>query len=180
MSQAAARRATLPPLPDLTSLQYPLANAVGRDILQWTTLDPAGTPICALSRAYRMNEGDDERLHVAEAISYLRAAPVAGPAEGLSAAELHLLIARMELRKSLLGGFVTERAAEKFGAQASMDYERIRSRNWELLRQCADKAGLYFEPLDLAGTSGQYAMLWFSPDERPVYSGTNPVRSGDY
>lgn len=50
----------------------------------------------------------------------------------------------------------------------SMENERIRSRNRELPRQCADKTGLYFEPLVVAGTSGQYAMLWSSLDAPPA------------
>jgi hypothetical protein len=123
-------------------------------------------PVRATSRAYRSNSIDNERLHLAEAINYLREAPVAEDGSALTQTELDTLIARLELRKRLLGGLVPERSAARFGAEAGFEQERIRSRNWELLRQCAERTGLLFESLDLAGTSGQYAMLWF-PIEMP-------------
>ncbi len=160
------------PLLDLTAPHNPMINAVSRDVLQWTTFDTAGTPIRALSHAYRTNEVDDERLHLAEAINYLRQAPAGDSASGLSSSERNLLIARLELRKSVLGGLVRERAAENLGERTNIDFERTRARNWELLRQCADKVGLYFEPLDLAATSGQYAMLWLPLDSSPPTSRT--------
>ncbi len=155
------------PLLDLTALQHPMLNTAGRDILQWAMLDPSTTPIRATSRAYRTNEMDHERLHLEEAISYLRAVSPGTEGRGLTVSELHTLIARLELRKTLLGGFVTPRAAAKLGREEGSRYERIRSRNWELLRQCADKTGLRFEELNLAGTSGQYAMLWYPLEESP-------------
>lgn len=154
------------PLLDLTALQHPMLNTAGRDILQWAILDPSTMPLRASSRAYRANQADHERLHLEEAISYLRAAPSGTEGVGLTFSEIHTLIARLQLRKTLLaGGFVSERAAAKLGEEADNKYERIRSRNWELLRQCADKGGLYFESLDIAGTSGQYAILWYPGKE---------------
>ncbi len=150
------------PLLDLTELQHPMLNTAGRDILQWAILDPSTMPIRASSRAYRANQADHERLHLEEALSYLRAAPSGTESAGLTFSEIHTIIARLQLRKTLLaGGFVSEQSAAKLGEEADSKYERIRSRNWELLRQCADKTGLYFESLNVAGTSGQYAMLWY-------------------
>ncbi|MBV8864963.1 MAG: hypothetical protein JO210_06125, partial [Acidobacteriaceae bacterium] len=167
---AADKRMT--PLLDLTRPQHPMLNAAGRDIVQWTILDPSIIPIRATSRAYRANQADDERLHLEEAISYLRAAPSGEEEAGLTLSEIDTLIVRLQLCKTRLGGFVTERAAVKLGEDVDGKYERIRSRNWELLRQLADKAGVYFESLDVAGTSGQYAMLWFPLNESPPALGT--------
>ncbi|MDQ2841564.1 MAG: hypothetical protein M3Y72_11110 [Acidobacteriota bacterium] len=153
------------PLLDLTSLQHPMVNALAHDIVQWTMLDSAATPIRASSRAYRANEVDHERLHLEEAVSYLRAAPSANDPSALTEAQLNLLIARLELRKKLLGGLVSEEDAAQAGREAAFNAERIRSRNWELLRQCAEKTGLSFESLNVAGIGGQYAMLWFPAEE---------------
>lgn len=161
---SSAKRTT--PLLDLTALQHPMLNTAGRYILQWAILDPSTMPIRASSRAYRANQADDERLHLEEAISYLRVAPPGAEGAGLTFSEIHTLLARLQLCKTLLaGGFVSEGAAAKLGEEADSKYERIRSRNWELLRQCADKTGLYFESLNVAGTSGQYAMLWYPGKE---------------
>lgn len=149
------------PLIDLTAPQHRVLSSVGRDVLQWAALDPMNTPIRATSRAYRANEVDHERLHLEEAISYLRNAPVSNDGSGLTRTELDTVSARIELRKKLLGGFASERQAAQLGQDSSFAEERIRSRNWEMLRQCADRTGLRFEPLNLASDSQRYAMLWF-------------------
>ncbi len=158
------------PLMDLTAPQHPMVSAIGRDILQWTMLDPMTMPVRASSRAYRSNEIDHERLHLEEAIGYLRQAPVGDG--GLTQQELNTVIARLDLRTRLLGGFVTARGAARLGEEAALEQERIRSRNWELLRQCAEKTGLVFEPLQLGGTAGEYAMLWFPLNAAPPAPGT--------
>ncbi len=160
------------PLLDLTTPRHPAVNSVEHGILQWALLDPSTTPIRATSRAYRTNEVDRERLYLEEAVTYLRASLAEADHSPLTTKQLNMLIARLELRKTLLGGFVSERYAAQVGAEASIRYERIRSRNWELLRECADKTGLYFETLNVAGAPGQYAILWFPVDESRDRPGT--------
>ncbi|MGA8030185.1 MAG: hypothetical protein WB992_23830 [Bryobacteraceae bacterium] len=161
------------PLFDLTAPIHPVLSEAGRDILQWTMLDPMTTPVRATSRAYRTNETDHERLHLEEAIGYLREAPVSEDESALTRAQLDTVIARLELRKRLLGGLVSERRAAQLGEEWNFEQERIRSRNWELLRQCAEKTGLIFEPLDVSGTTGQYAIIWFPLQHPPEASGTS-------
>lgn len=158
------------PLLNLTAVQHPVAEAVGRNILQWVWLDPSTTPIRATSRAYKSNDSDRERMNLEEAISYLREAP-SGDASGLTTDELNTVIARLELRKRLLGGLASQSRAAKFGEEANFEQERVRSRNWELLRQSAERTGLIFEPIDLAGTTGQYAMLWFPMQQKQPVTG---------
>ncbi len=158
------------PFFDLTAPQHPVASELGRDLLQWTLFDPMTTAVRATSRAYRSNQLDDERLHLEEAISYLRRAPVSPDDSALTKTELDTVVARLELRKRLLGGLVGETRAERIGQESLFEDERIRSRNWELLRECAERTGLYFESLDLGGTSGEYAILWF-----PLHSPPEPA-----
>lgn len=160
------------PFFDLTAPQHPVASEVGRDVLQWTMLDPMTTPIRASSRAYRTNQLDYERLHLEEAISYLRQAPASQDDSALTEQQLDTVIARLELRKRLLGGLVSETRAAQIGAESGFNEERIRSRNWELLRQCAERTGLFFEPLDLAGTNDEYAILWFPLHQSLPAAGT--------
>lgn len=157
------------PLLDLTQPRHPVLSEVGRNILQWTFFDGTVTPLRATSRAYRSNELDHERLYLEEAVSYLRAAPASGDRSSLTQTQLDTAIARLELRKQLLGGLVSDSGAVRLGEHSGFEQERIRSRNWELLRQCAEKTGLLFEPLNLAGVSGEYAMLWY-PLERAAAS----------
>ena len=162
------------PLIDLHQPEHSVFNQFSRDLLQWTAFDPSTTPVRAISHAYRSNEVDYERLHLEEAITYLREAPVAEDASALTRVQLNLVIGRLELRKRLLGGFVSELQAKRLGEELSFGHERVRARNWELLRQCAERTGLYFESLDLAGARGQYAILWFQHGQASELAGTSP------
>jgi len=165
------------PLMNLSMPQRPVVSSAVRRTLQLTLFDPLSTPVRATTRAYQNNQADHERLHLEEAESYLQAAPAADDESGPTETELNTVIARLELRKTTLGGFVSAERAAQLGEGANIGEERIRARNWELLRQCADKAGLLFEPIDLAGAKSQYAVLWF-PVERtapPEGIDLNPV-----
>jgi hypothetical protein len=111
-------------------------------------------------------------LHLEEAESYLQSAPNATAGTGLTFKELNTLIARLELRRSMLGDFVSGHHAADLGEETSLAQERNRVRNWELLRQCADKTGLLFEPIDLAGTRSQCAVLWYPVEGSAPQEGT--------
>lgn len=164
------------PLLNLTNREHTLVSGIGRQILQSSLLDPSATPIRVSSRAYRGNERDYQRFRLEEAATYLRKAPVSTDENGLSQAEINTVVARLELRKSLLGGLVPAKAVAHIGEEAGFTQERIRSRNWEVLRQCAERTGLIFEPLNLAGNSANYGVLWFPLGTAPPRSGT-PTKS---
>jgi hypothetical protein len=161
------------PLIDLQEPERPIFNEFSRDLLQWTAFDPATTPIRATSRAYRSNEVDHQRLHLEEAVTYLRHAPAADDGFALTRAQLNTVIARLELRKRLLGGFVSELQAKRFAEESAFEQEGVRARNWELLRESAERTGLYFESLDVAGARGQYGILWFPRNESSEPIGTS-------
>ena len=171
---ADVKRKDTKPLLDLSAPQHPAVYNVERQILQWTALDTIGTPLRATSRAYRTNETDHERLHLEEANSYLANAPVGDNPTELTAEERDYVMARLELRKNLLGGFVSASRAASMGREQGFEDERVRLRNWELLRQLAEKAGLVFQPIALAGSDESYAMLWYpsraqmEPDENDL------------
>lgn len=151
---------TLPkPLLDLGHPTHPVWNNVGRSLLQWVALD--GTPIRASSRAYRTNLMDQKRLHVQEAIEFLRNAPDSTDGKGLSRAELDSLVGRLTLSKNLLGGLMQDGHLDDVAeARAAQRAESI-GRNWELLRTSAERAGLYFEPLRIGGQTENYGVVWF-------------------
>ena len=158
---------------NLSAPEHTVLPNIARTLFQWTTLDPMGMPVRAVTRSYRANQVDNERFHIQEAITFLENAPVSDSQLGLTAAQLHTLIARLELRKELLGGLVTDKAAASYGEQSELEHERIRSRNWELMRQCAEKTGLYFQSLDLAGAQDEYAILWYPVNGKPPQTGTS-------
>ena len=164
------------PLMDLSAPQHPMMAHAEREVIQWTAFDPLGGPVRASTHAYRSNAGDDERVRLDEAVNFLRHAPVSSDATALTQTQVDTVIARLQLRNTLLGGLVDEARAKRIGVQSEIDRERIRTRNWELLRQWADKTGLVFEPLNLAGTDDHYVILWF-PQKRSTAPQRASLRS---
>jgi len=159
------------PILDMGHPTHPVWNNVGRNLLQWAALD--GTPARASSRAYRTNLMDHERLHVQEAIEFLRNAPASTDGKGLSRAELDSVIGRLILRKNLLGGLMqAQHLGDVAEGRATQRSESI-GRNWELLRTSAERAGLYFEPMRVGGDGENYAVVWFPIDRKFSAPGLN-------
>ena len=150
---------------------------MGHSLLQWTAFDPFTTFVRAPTRSYRANQADRERFQLEQAIGYLDKAPAATAGLGLSTAELGTVIARLELRKTLLGGLLRPNRTAYLGEQVAFEEQRVRIRNLESLRQFAEKTGTFFEPLQLAGTSDDYGVLWFPTGcPRPVTgTATGPI-----
>ncbi len=155
------RKGNTKPLLDLTAPEHPVISGVLRQILQSSLLDPTATPLRATSRAYRNNESDYERLHLEQTMTFLREAPISDSGNTLTQTELNSVIARLQLRKSLLGGLVPSSQASHIGEEAGYTQEKTKHYNSEVLRQCAERTGLFFEPLNLAGNQDSYATLWF-------------------
>ena len=57
---------------DLSAPENRMMLQVSRNLLQWTAFDPMTTPVRASTHAYGTNRQEDDRLHIEEAISYLR------------------------------------------------------------------------------------------------------------
>jgi hypothetical protein len=153
------------PFMDLSAPENSMMARVEQDLLQWTAFDPMMTPVRASTQAYGTNRQEDERLHIEEAISYLRQAPVSNDSTALTQVQLDTVIGKLKLREILLGGLGTDNQAARVGMQSDFEQERVRSRNRELLRQWAEKTGLLFEPLNLNGNQAHYAILWFPQSE---------------
>jgi hypothetical protein len=153
------------PFMDLSAPENPMMVRVGQDLLQWTAFDPMMTPVRASTHAYGTNRQEDERLHIEEAIGYLRQAPVSSDSTALTQVQLDTVIGKLKLREILLGGLGTDNQAARVGMQSDFEQERIRSRNRELLRQWAEKTRLIFEPLNLNGNQAHFAILWFPHSE---------------
>jgi hypothetical protein len=153
------------PFMDLSAPENPMMARVGQDLLQWTAFDPMMTPVRASTHAYGTNRQEDERMHIEEAISYLRQAPVSNDSTALTQVQLDTVIGKLKLREILLGGLGTDNQAARVGMQSDFEQERICRRNGELLRQWSEKTGLIFEPLNLNGNEAHFAILWFPQSE---------------
>ncbi len=158
-----AQPSNKPPKP-LVDLSQPLPQvwkSIGRNLVQWTAFDPVGMPLRATTRTYEANGTDNERLHIDEALTFLREAPVQDNGEGLSQSELDIVTARLNLMENMLGGLVIEKQLERVVRQRDEQRMEAMGRNWELLRTSAERAGLLFEPLPLNNNAEEHAVLWF-------------------
>src|SRR5436305_3722841 len=161
-----SQNVNIAPLINASPSARPAISKLGLDIVQWAVLDRV-EGVRASSRTYHRNQLNYERLQLEGAINYLRSASDVTDDVALTRNQLDTILGRLELRKHLLGGLANEERAARLGEEIGLDRERIRTRNWELLRQCAEKTGLIFESLNVAGTAGQYGMLWF-PLKQPL------------
>ena len=161
-----SQNVNIAPLINASPSARPAISKLGLDIVQWAVLDRV-EGVRASSRTYHRNQLNYERLQLEGAINYLRSASDVTDDFALTRKQLDIVLGRLELRKHLLGGLANEERAARLGEEIGFDRERIRTRNWELLRQCAEKTGLIFESLNVAGTAGQYGMLWF-PLKQPL------------
>ncbi|MGA7412682.1 MAG: hypothetical protein WBW33_19545 [Bryobacteraceae bacterium] len=156
--------ARLTKLSDLTQPESHVASSVGHNLVQWLVLDGISTPVRASSRTYRTNEVDARRLYLEEGITFLRRARDSGAVSPLSHAEMDSLIGRLHLSKQAFGGLTRDRRLEEVVEHEELTRKIAEGQNWEILRQAAEKTGLIFEPIQVAGISGEFALLWMDAD----------------
>jgi hypothetical protein len=160
----APREARLTKLSDLTQPESHVASSVGHSLVQWMVLDGLSTPVRASSRTYRTNEVDARRLYLEEALTFLLRARESGAQSPLSHAEMDNLIGRLYLSKQAFGGLTGDRRLAEVAEEQEVTRKIAQGQNWEILRQAAEKTGLIFEPIQVAGISGEFALLWINAD----------------
>ena len=153
------------PLVNLAHSKNRVWTRVSGSVIQWAAFDPQAMPIRAATRSYRTNDLNADRLHVEEAIHFLRLAPTAEYGEPVTPEQRDAVMARLALAKNTLGGLVEEEHLNRLHDSHQADWEAARARNWELLRNSAERAGLYFEPMQLDGQPDQFAVVWFPLDK---------------
>ena len=156
--------ARLTKLSDLTQPESHVTSSVAHSMVQWLVLDGISTPVRASSRTYRTNEVAARRLYLEEAITFLRRARDSGVASPLSAAEMDSMLGRLELSKQAFGGLTGDRRLAEVAEREEVTRKIAQGQNWEILRQAAEKTGLIFEPIQVAGISGEFALLWMTAD----------------
>ncbi len=160
----APKEARLTKLSDLTQPESHVASTVGHGLVQWLLLDGISTPVRASSRTYRTNEVDARRLYLEEALTFLGRARDSGVQSPLSHSEMDNLIGRLYLSKQAFGGLTGDRRLGEVAEEQDVIRKIAQGQNWEILRQAAEKTGLIFEPIQVAGISGEFALLWIDAD----------------
>lgn len=134
--------------------------------LQATELDPLGVLVRTSTRSYRGNSSDYKKLHLYQALSALDGLERADEGRDvLPDAELREIYSRLRLTDHTFGGLVRQSKLSAYYDKESSRREQILGHNWELLRQRAESAGLYFEPLGLQDAQPTEALLWVARED---------------
>jgi hypothetical protein len=127
---------------------------------QSEVLDPIGALARLTTHSFFGNYGEYRKTHVWEAGDVISSLPIGSLDVGLTEDEIEAVEERLELAGHPLGGLVGDQYLGR-------DHEKLRARqtetrghNWELLRQSAENAGLYLEPLEPDGLPASFAILW--------------------
>ncbi len=142
-----------------------LPNLIGKG-LQSTEFDPLGIAVRTSTRSYRGNSSDYKKLHLYQALDAL---------DGLERSEKHSHIlpesqlreiySRLRLSDRTFGGLVRQDKLERYYGKETSRRSETLGHNWELLRQRAELAGLYFQPLALQDAAPTQALLWVARED---------------
>lgn len=146
------------PVLDMAKPHDSTMNGILQQVVQVMALDPLGTPYRAATRSYRLNRSQHRQLRIAEAASALESA-------GSDYPEVRDVRSRLVLSSRLLGGLVSDKNLDLIHEKEVMRTEEMRGRNWELLRQQAERNNLVFQPLQIAGGPPSHALLWISKQD---------------
>jgi hypothetical protein len=165
-SQPRADRVPSPVLDLASPAKGVWINVLSSGLQSWQ-LDPLGVTVRSSTRSYRGNSSDYRQLKIYEALGALDGLERQSSGENFAEAalpdsEFRELYSRLSLSTHLLGGLVREQNLSKFYDKETSRLEEMRGHNWELLRQRAETAGLYFDPLALPGETPTQALLWVS------------------
>jgi hypothetical protein len=128
--------------------------------VQSEVLNPIGAVARLTTHSFFGNYGEYRKTHVWEAADILTPQLSTASNSGLTEAEIAAVEERLELTGRPLGGLVADEYLEKDHEKQRAKETEIRGHNWELLRQRAEEAGFYLQPLDPAAPCSSRAILW--------------------
>ena len=142
-----------------------LPNLLGKSV-QAAEFDPLGMLVRSSTRSYRGNSSDYRKLHLYQALSALGALDRSEESrEILPDSQLREIYSRLSLSDRTFGGLVREKKLSRYYGKETGRRGETLGHNWELLRQRAELAGLYFQPLSLADAAPTQALLWIARED---------------
>ena len=130
--------------------------------VQSEVLNPLGALTRLTTHSFFGNYGEYRNTHIWEAADTLTPQLSTALNSGLTEGEIAAVEERLELTGRPLGGLVADQYLEKDHEKQRTKETEARGHNWELLRQRAEDAGLYLQPLDPAAPFSSRAILWVS------------------
>ena len=161
-----------PPALDFAAPENAVWDKIFWTALQNILLDPYGTPVKASTSSYRRNASDYRKSHIVRAISVLALYQSVKGQTTFSDSEIAEMQARLMLTDKTFGGLVDDANLQHYYAKKTTGVKDARGHNWELLRQQAEAASLYFEPLIMPDGAATHALLWVAKRDLTKLQGT--------
>lgn len=118
--------------------------------------------------SYQRNITDYRKSNVIRALTILSLYEAQANSDSpFSAAQLIEMQSRLALTEKTFGGLVDKVRLSGFKEKETTAKRDNRGHNWELLRQQAEAAGLYFEPLALSDNDTTHVLLWMPAGPQP-------------
>jgi hypothetical protein len=127
--------------------------------LQSEVLNPIGALARLTTHSFFDNYSEYRKTHLWEVEDVLSSLPPFS-LDDLTADEIGAVEERLELSGLPLGGFVADESLQRDREKQRAKQTETRGHNWELLRQRAEDSGIYLEPLEAAGLTASFAILW--------------------
>jgi hypothetical protein len=154
------------PVLDLASPARSVVPTLVGKAVQSTQFDPLGILVRTSTRSYAGNSSDYRKLHLYQALGALESLEHSErESELLPDAQLREIYSRLRLTDHSLGGLVQEQKLSPYYDKESSIRHQTLGHNWELLRQRAEQAGLYFQPLALPDSPATLALLWVARED---------------
>jgi len=128
--------------------------------VQSEVLNPIGALVRLTTHSFFGNYGEYRNTHIWEATDALTPQLSTALNSGLTEEEIAALEERLELTGRPLGGLVADEYLQKDHQKQRTEQTETRGHNWELLRQRAEEAGLYLQPLEPSEVCSSLAILW--------------------
>ena len=159
-------RNDLPPaVIDLQPVKKDFWDRAFWEVFRNLVLEDVALPVRAFTLQYRENARNYRRVSIARALAVLALYESIEGKKLLSDGDLRDIQARMMISDQLFGSFMKSENLERAYEKNVADRHSERGRNWELLRQYAEKENLYFEPLAMPDGSATHALIWTTQED---------------
>lgn len=154
-----------PAVIDLQKSDKKIWNKVCWELFKRLVLGEFGLGVTAPTLQYRQNYRDQHRAAVATSMAVLSLYQNTVSEKLFSETELKDIQARLALTDKTFGWHVQSENLGRVYDKEIFKIRDYRGHNWELLRQTAERQGLYFEPLLMPDGSTRHAILWASAED---------------
>ncbi len=160
-----------PPILDMNSPRQSHWDKVFWAVFKRLVFEDVGVALKASTLQYRQNQQNYRHTGIAAAAALISLYQEIEGEKLLSDQEMKDIQARLFLTEKPLGSFMQSENLERIYNKETSITRDYRGHNWELLRQYAERQGLYFDPLVMPDGSMRQAMLWVAASDLKANKG---------